>query len=100
MPEIAKDKKLINCTRCRAKYLNTPESISTDFGYKRLGYRYQACVKCRARKTQKGIMPPPEPREECCICMHELNKENTTKMNCNHGLCKSCADNILTSMIK
>jgi len=71
---------VITCTRCHSKYHNTKESISKDFGYKRLGGRYKLCVKCRGNTNIK----------ECCVCMKRLNKNNTTNIKCNHGICSSC----------
>lgn len=71
---------VITCTRCHSKYHNTQESISKDFGYKRLGGRYKLCVKCRGNTNIK----------ECCVCMKRLNKHNTVNIKCMHGICTSC----------
>ena len=34
--------------------------------------------------------------KECCVCMKRLNKNNSVKITCNHGICKSCIDNIIS----
>ena len=84
MSEIDKDENLISCSRCHVKYHNTSESISRNFGYKRLGDRYKLCMKCRA----------PANIKECCVCMKRLTKNNSVKIKCNHGICKSCVETI------
>ena len=86
MSEIDKDNNLISCSRCHVKYHNTSESISKNFGYKRLGDRYKLCIKCRASTDIK----------ECCVCMKRINKNNSVKITCNHGICKGCIDNIIS----
>ena len=70
---------VIMCTRCHSKYHNTKESISKDFGYKRLGGRYKLCVKCRGNTNIK----------ECCVCMKRLSKNSTADIKCKHGICIS-----------
>ena len=50
IPEMAgesKNDKYIICNKCKCKYINDEEHISTDFGYTRLEERYNTCVKCR-----------------------------------------------------
>ena len=51
MEEYSKNDKYIICSKCKCKYINDEEHISTDFGYKRLEERYMTCKKCRARST-------------------------------------------------
>ena len=40
--------KCISCSKCKCKYINDEEHISTDFGYTRLEERYNTCKQCRA----------------------------------------------------
>ena len=48
MSEESKNDKHTICSKCKCKYINDEEHISTDFGYTRLEERYLTCVKCRA----------------------------------------------------
>ena len=41
-------------------------------------------MKCRVSTNIK----------ECCVCMKRLNKNNSVKIKCNHGICRSCITNI------
>ena len=72
--------KFIACSRCHIKHHNTPESISQNFGYKRLGDRYKLCIKCRNSDNIK----------RCCVCFIRLNKNNRADFHCNHDMCKKC----------
>ena len=47
MEEENKNDTYIICSKCKCKYINDEEHISTDFGYTRLDERYKTCVKCR-----------------------------------------------------
>jgi hypothetical protein len=82
--------KLIDCSRCKCKYHNTSESISKHFGYKRLGDRYKLCMRCKASTDIK----------ECCVCMKRLNKNNSVKIKCNHGICKCCLRNMYNNIYR
>lgn len=78
------DDKFISCSRCHIKYHNTSESITKNFGYKRLGDRYKLCIKCRN----------PDNIKHCCVCFIRLNKNNRAYFQCNHDICKCCTYNI------
>ena len=49
MAEESKNDKYIMCRKCRSKYINDEEHISTDFGYTRFEEIYKTCVRCRVR---------------------------------------------------
>ena len=48
MAEENKNDRYIIYSKCRSKYINDEEHISTDFGYTRLEEIYNTCVRCRA----------------------------------------------------
>ena len=93
MSEENKNDKHTICSKCKCKYINDEEHISTDFGYTRLEERYKTCVKCRAKKivhSKTYYEKHKEQMREHSKKYHEEPKEQIREPHTPKVICKCC----------
>ena len=81
MEEESKNDKHIICSKCKCKYTNDEEHISTDFGYTRLEERYKTCVKCRARSKNRNKKYYDNHKEKLKESSNKYREEHKEKRN-------------------